>query len=112
MRKQYSFSLRHLFAVTTVLSVGLAVAADAGRRYQSAKVVLDSTEEHKPDIVERAEGDLRVSIAEISLLIPASVLGLGWVFIEFSRRPAPDNVFPMSETPEVTAKQGEAIRDR
>ena len=86
MRKQYRFSLRHLFAVITVLAAGLSVAADASRRYQSAKVQLDSTDNPPQEIVERAEADLQIAIGEISLLIPASVLGLGRIFIEFSRR--------------------------
>jgi hypothetical protein len=98
MRKQYSFSLLHLLAVMTVLSVGLAVAADAVRRYQSAKVLLDSTDNPSHDTVERAERDFRIAVGEFSLLIPASVLGLGWIFIEFSRRPASkkDHVMPES----------------
>jgi hypothetical protein len=97
MRKQYTFSLRHVLAVSTVLSMGLAVAADASRRYQSARVLLDSTDNPPHEIVERAEGDFRIAVGEISLLIPVSVLGLGWLFIEFSRRPAASQVFPILE---------------
>ena len=88
MLKQYCFSLRHLFAVITVLSMGLAIAVDAGRRLQSAKVLFDSTDNPNHEIVVPAEGDLRIAIGEISLLISVSTLVLGWIFIEFSRRPA------------------------